>query len=619
MPGGPSPCSPDRNPVASPTSSELGDCPPAHIRFAAVRELAGGVLEELPPRPSPRPAARTVCQRSPDTEDEGREDKRPRQDLDPSVDDFCLLVGTPSPASQTSDQEGSMASIQNDDEYERHRRSPTPPASQWSRPSTSRGTDSTSYATIAPVTSTPPAITYAALAAMPAARSPTPTTPPPDKLRTTQRPRGYPPIVVERLPNWTDHFKALTKKLGHAPHARPYNTGVRFIPRTPDEYRTVQQYMREAEKKDPAITWYCYSPVTERPTKVAIRGLPHDTPPEEIKAALEERGFYTTHVRAIPSRRGRPGCLFHVQLEHLDQQELTRLYAVDELLYMPGVIIEIWKGRGGPPQCHRCQAFGHASANCHRPLKCVRCGGEHIARDCDRPRDQPATCANCAKQHPANDRRCPVFRREARKRGIKVAPSMPVAKPPQQTPAPIPISVEMPEKPSGATLAPLANGPTERGQPLKQTSRRRRRRRGRNKRAEEPAAASTPTANSQANKGRTPIALPPEPTKRMQQAPQLPDYNRAQNSARVPNHPTPEPKPAVPEPQRAAPQPRPRRCTPVPQRTTQLPQQTLQNDNISRSEMCSVLTHIMTEIAAGANPMMALARGLAWLSGCYIQ
>ncbi|GBP52034.1 Nucleic-acid-binding protein from transposon X-element [Eumeta japonica] len=71
----------------------------------------------------------------------------------------------------------------------------------------------------------------------------------------------------------------------------------------------------------------------------------------------------------------------------------------------------------GSPQCHRCQAFGHSSANCHSPQRCIRCGEGHIAADYPRPRDQGPTCANCKNQHPASDRRCPVFRREARQRG----------------------------------------------------------------------------------------------------------------------------------------------------------------------------------------------------------
>ncbi|KAG7298641.1 hypothetical protein JYU34_018294 [Plutella xylostella] len=101
------------------------------------------------------------------------------------------------------------------------------------------------------------------------------------------------------------------KLLGHTPHARPFNQGVRFIPHSPEEYRTVQRYLEAASKEDSAIFYYGYSLKNELPTQV--------------------------FVRAIAAARGRPGCLFHAQLERLSKEELTQLYAVDELLYMPGV------------------------------------------------------------------------------------------------------------------------------------------------------------------------------------------------------------------------------------------------------------------------------------------
>ncbi|CAH2100526.1 unnamed protein product [Euphydryas editha] len=89
--------------------------------------------------------------------------------------------------------------------------------------------------------------------------------------------------------------------------------------------------------------------------------------------------------------------------------------------------IEAWRGNKAPPQCHRCQAFGHASSNCYRTQKCVRCAGEHLARDCPRPLTEPPTCANCGKPHTTKDRRCPAFKKEARCRGIKIASQRPKA------------------------------------------------------------------------------------------------------------------------------------------------------------------------------------------------
>lgn len=176
---------------------------------------------------------------------------------------------------------------------------------------------------------------------------------------------------------------------------------------------------------------------------------------------------------------------------------------------MPGVVIEHWRGAADRvPQCHRCQAFGHASANCHRPLRCVRCGGQHFAADCPRERSAKPTCANCARDHTANDRRCPVFRREARKRGVRVPPPLPATRTePATAPAARGRAASPPAHPGarshpprrsntaptpaahqGATLHTAANAPTARGAPTPAGKRRRRGGRGRRK----PVASSTP-------------------------------------------------------------------------------------------------------------------------------
>ncbi|CAH2109294.1 unnamed protein product [Euphydryas editha] len=405
--------------------------------------------------------------------------------------------------------------------------------------------DSTSYAALASMvvesrpptpTAGPSGVSYAAMAAAPASprrqTAEPPATQPAAAARTTPR-SGYPPITVENLPNWTRHFGNLRGILGHAPNARPLGKGVRFLPKSSEEFRAIQKYLTEAMNQDNTITWYCYSPSAELPTKVAIRGLPIDTPSEEVLAALQELGFPAERAKAIPPAKGRHGCVYFVQLAHLREAELTQLYKVTELLAMPGLVIEAWRGNKLPAQCHRCQAFGHASANCHRKIKCVRCAGEHLARDCPRAREELPTCANCGKAHTAKDRRCAVFKREARKRGISLAPPRPptagatkkgakerplpsvaqpaetaptTTEPKQQTPAATgqakpPTRSADPSKERGTegavatrptTLAPPANEPTVRGQPAKTKAKKRRRKRAPRPARSEPAAASTP-------------------------------------------------------------------------------------------------------------------------------
>lgn len=59
-------------------------------------------------------------------------------------------------------------------------------------------------------------------------------------------------------------------------------------------------------------------------------------------------------------------------------------------------------------QCHRCQLWSHATANCRATPKCLKCGDDHWTRECQKTPDTPAKCANCEGPHPANNTSCPV-------------------------------------------------------------------------------------------------------------------------------------------------------------------------------------------------------------------
>ncbi|CAK1556473.1 unnamed protein product [Leptosia nina] len=129
----------------------------------------------------------------------------------------------------------------------------------------------------APTSSAEPATTidaprsFAQLAAAPAAgrrpASPLPQTSTATTAAAAATPR-YPPLIVEVLPEWTTHFRALRDRLGHAPNARPFGRGVRFSPKYGEEYRTVQRYLTELEKNQKhssivdALTYDATVPIT---------------------------------------------------------------------------------------------------------------------------------------------------------------------------------------------------------------------------------------------------------------------------------------------------------------------------------------------------------------------
>ncbi|CAG4998797.1 unnamed protein product [Parnassius apollo] len=318
-----------------------------------------------------------------------------------------------------------------------------------------------------------PSTSYAHMVATPVVPRPQAAVEPADQEKAR-----YPPIVAECLLDWTRHFKELNRKLGHPPNARPFGKGVRFTPQSADEFCTIQRYMVELSKEIPSLTWYCYTPEEDKPTKVGIRGLPMGTDTKTIEEAIRAKGF--KYVKAIPPRRGRPGCLYFAQLDHLSLEQLQDLYKTVELLYMRGVVIKAWRRKAGPAQCHRCQAFGHASANCFRSVKCVRCAGEHIASLCPRDREEELKCANCGKNHTANDRRCPVLRRTARRQGITLPGLVP------EDPK------KIPQSRARAVTIQEDGWATVTGKE-RQTSRRRKRTRSKKKSQTPQAVTSTPT------------------------------------------------------------------------------------------------------------------------------
>ncbi|GBP11721.1 Nucleic-acid-binding protein from transposon X-element [Eumeta japonica] len=65
--------------------------------------------------------------------------------------------------------------------------------------------------------------------------------------------------------------------------------------------------------------------------------------------------------------------------------------------------------KGGPGQCHRCQLYGHAVANCHADPRCVKCLVPHWTRECPRTCEsgEKPSCVNCLQQYKANYRGCP--------------------------------------------------------------------------------------------------------------------------------------------------------------------------------------------------------------------
>lgn len=73
------------------------------------------------------------------------------------------------------------------------------------------------------------------------------------------------------------------------------------------------------------------------------------------------------------------------------------------------VRVETQRSKHMATQCHNCQLHGHSALNCRAQPKCVKCGENHHWSSCNKPKDEPAKCANCQGPHPSSYRGCPNY------------------------------------------------------------------------------------------------------------------------------------------------------------------------------------------------------------------
>jgi hypothetical protein len=62
-------------------------------------------------------------------------------------------------------------------------------------------------------------------------------------------------------------------------------------------------------------------------------------------------------------------------------------------------------------QCSNCQRYGHTKNYCHLKPRCVKCISDHSTQLCCRKdRSKHVRCVLCGSNHPANYKRCTVYK-----------------------------------------------------------------------------------------------------------------------------------------------------------------------------------------------------------------
>ncbi|KAG7466572.1 5-hydroxytryptamine receptor 3A-like [Solea senegalensis] len=147
---------------------------------------------------------------------------------------------------------------------------------------------------------------------------------------------------------------------------------------------------------------------SDPPVKVlVIKGININITETQIKVELENQGIQITRLHRIISRNTQqPTTFFKIHLTNPDQAAGL----LHEGFYMDLFQYRVEKARPPPniKQCFKCQQFNHISINCNNPVVCLRCGENHHHKTCTKEK-RHAKCANCAGEHSAVSKTCPVY------------------------------------------------------------------------------------------------------------------------------------------------------------------------------------------------------------------
>lgn len=158
--------------------------------------------------------------------------------------------------------------------------------------------------------------------------------------------------------------------------------------------------------KDAEADFHTYTLAAEKTHAFVLRGLDADLDISDIQADLEENHQITPHKIYKLKTNYRP--LYMV----VTDATITLKQLNSNIKFVLNTRIT-WERRRNERkiiQCHRCQSWGHATANCNRPFRCLKCSASHPTYTCEKPRSEPAKCANCNGDHPANSIECPIYK-----------------------------------------------------------------------------------------------------------------------------------------------------------------------------------------------------------------
>ncbi|RVE41303.1 hypothetical protein evm_014047, partial [Chilo suppressalis] len=181
------------------------------------------------------------------------------------------------------------------------------------------------------------------------ATPPAPTARPPRAPATSAASVKPPPVFLRDKSLWQSVANSCKAK--NINYSQASNLGDSIKICTPDSnaYRNLIKLLSDLK-----YPYHTFALPEERKVRAVLRGVPYELSNEDILNDLVTLPARPRHSLVLPSARD------------IFKSELT-------VCGLSKVTVEPPHPRGIPGQCHRCQQYGHAAANCAAPFRCVKC------------------------------------------------------------------------------------------------------------------------------------------------------------------------------------------------------------------------------------------------------
>ena len=237
--------------------------------------------------------------------------------------------------------------------------------------------------------------------------------------------KRMPPIIV-RVPVVESSLLAKLKAAGPTCYFEYVKNGLRVMTKSHQDHAAVSKFLQLTKTE-----FFTYNPTPGATVKFVLRGLPPNATCEEIATELKNCGIAIQHVKQITKGRinaeTREKTLIPLALWILTIEKT--LENIGNLKALTGICnfrirIEDYRAPKRQLQCFRCQNHGHRAEYCNLKQRCVKCAGDHAAKECTMNPRTTAKCANCQGDHPASSKQCPAAQKyRERKTRIQAAPA----------------------------------------------------------------------------------------------------------------------------------------------------------------------------------------------------